>query len=75
MAQQPDWDVTSTVLLDELDRIQGLVDDLLLLARGDERAYAADSFSIADVVRDVAARTRRVPVEVSDRRGRRPGHR
>ena len=65
MARQPDWDVTSAVLLDELDRMQGLVDDLLLLARGDERAYARESFSIADVVRDVAARSRRVPVEVT----------
>ena len=27
------------MLLDELDRMQGLVDDLLLLARGDERAF------------------------------------
>ena len=60
-----DWDATSGVLLDELDRMQGLVDDLLLLARGDERAFARTSFSIADVVRDVAARTRRVPVEVT----------
>lgn len=65
MARQPDWELTSTVLLEELDRIQGLVDDLLLLARGDERAYARASFSIADVVRDVAARKRRVPVEAT----------
>jgi signal transduction histidine kinase len=60
-----DWDTTSGVLLDELDRMQGLVDDLLLLARGDERAFSRTAFSVADVVRDVAARTRRVPVEVT----------
>ena len=60
-----DWDATSSVLLGELDRMQGLVDDLLLLARGDERAFARTSFSIADVARDVAARTRRVPVDVT----------
>ena len=33
------------MLLGELDRMQGLVDDLLLLARGDERAFARTSFS------------------------------
>ncbi|MET0458138.1 MAG: ATP-binding protein [Ilumatobacteraceae bacterium] len=60
-----DWDATSAVLLDELDRMQGLVDDLLLLARGDERAFSHTAFSVADVARDVAARTRRVPVDVT----------
>jgi signal transduction histidine kinase len=60
-----DWRDTSDVLLAELDRLQGLVDDLLLLARGDERALATTSFSIADVARDVGARARRVPVDVT----------
>jgi signal transduction histidine kinase len=60
-----DWESTSDVLLTELDRLQGLVDDLVLLARGDERAFARASFSIADVVRDVGSRARRVPVEVT----------
>jgi signal transduction histidine kinase len=60
-----DWAGTSDVLLAELDRLQGLVDDLLLLARGDERALATAPFSIADVTRDIGARTRRVPVEVA----------
>jgi len=32
-----DWSATGDVLLDELSRLQSLVDDLLLLARGDER--------------------------------------
>ena len=53
------------MLLAELDRLQGLVDDLLLLARGDERALATTSFSIADVARDIGARARRVPVDVT----------
>ncbi len=65
MAERPDWQLSSTVLLDELDRLQGLVDDLLLLARGDERAFTSASFSLADVVHEVAARTRRVPVEAA----------
>jgi signal transduction histidine kinase len=64
-APTTDWDATGAVLLGELDRLQGLVDDLLLLARGDERALAPAPFSIADVARDVGARSRRVPVEVS----------
>ena len=33
----PDWQGTATVLPLELDRLQGLVDDLLLLARADEQ--------------------------------------
>jgi signal transduction histidine kinase len=64
-AADPDWDVTGHVLRAELDRLQGLIDDLLLLARGDERAFARTPFSIADAVRDVGARTRRVPVDVT----------
>jgi signal transduction histidine kinase len=59
-----DWDATSGLVIEELDRLQRLVDDLLLLARGDERPYASTPFSIADVVRDVGARARRVPVDV-----------
>jgi signal transduction histidine kinase len=61
----PDWALTGEVLTDELGRLQGLVDDLLLLARGDEQALARNPFSIADTVRDVGSRTRRVPVDVS----------
>jgi signal transduction histidine kinase len=62
---RPDWAVTGDVLAAELERLQGLVDDLLLLARGDEQALARTPFSIADTVRDVGSRARRVPVEVS----------
>jgi signal transduction histidine kinase len=62
---RPDWDVTGDVLVDELERLQGLVDDLLLLARGDEQALARSPFSIADTVRDIGSRARRVPVDVS----------
>ena len=57
--------MTGDVLVDELERLQGLVDDLLLLARGDEQAFARAPFSIADTVRDIGSRTRRVPVDVS----------
>jgi signal transduction histidine kinase len=63
-APEPDWQATGDVLLDELGRLSGLVDDLLLLARGDERAAARDHVVLADVVHDVAARRRRIPVEV-----------
>ena len=59
-----DWDDTSAVLLGELDRLQGLIDDLLLLARGDERGFECTPFSMVDVARDVAARSWPVPVEV-----------
>jgi signal transduction histidine kinase len=59
-----DWDETNAVLLGELDRLQGMIDDLLLLARGDERAFARDPVNVTDLVHDVAARRRRVPVAV-----------
>jgi signal transduction histidine kinase len=59
-----DWAATSATLRAELDRLQDLVDDLLLLARGDERAFARQRVAMADVVRDVAARRRPVPVVV-----------
>ena len=59
-----DWDETSQILLGELDRLNDLVGDLLLLARGDERAVSRDPVAIADIARDVAARRRRVPVAV-----------
>jgi signal transduction histidine kinase len=59
-----DWSATSDILLDELGRLQALVDDLLLLARGDERALAGDDVDLGDVVANSAARRRRVPVEL-----------
>lgn len=60
-----DWSETSSVLIDELDRLQFLVDDLLLLARGDERAFAMSDIDVVDLVHDVAARRRRPDVAVS----------
>jgi signal transduction histidine kinase len=63
-----DWEQTRSVLLGELARLQGMIDDLLLLARGDERAFAHDEVDVTDLVHEVAARRRRVPlvVEVTD---------
>ena len=61
-----DWTATGGVLLGELDRLQYLVDDLLLLARGDEKALARDDVDLVEVVNEVAARRRRVAVEVRD---------
>ena len=60
-----DWPATGGVLLGELDRLQGLVDDLLLLARGDERAFGRDEVDVSDVVVEVSERRRRVPVGVA----------
>ena len=64
----PDWQGTATVLTLELDRLQGLVDDLLLLARADEQraraGRAGGDVSLVDVVHDAASRPRRVPVDV-----------
>jgi signal transduction histidine kinase len=60
-----DWTETSEVLLAELDRLQALVDDLLLLARGHELDLRRADVEVLDVVHEVVARRRRVPVEVS----------
>ncbi len=64
---EPDWEATAEVLQVELDRLQGLVDDLLLLARSDEQGAVdrtSDPVSLVDLVHDVSARPRRVAVEV-----------
>ena len=60
-----DWTETSGVLIGELDRLQFLVDDLLLLARGDERGFTVRDVDVVDLVHDVAARRRRPDVIVS----------
>ncbi len=64
----PDWQASASVLALELDRLQGLVDDLLLLARADEQrarsGRAGSDVSLVDVVHDAASRPRRVPVDV-----------
>jgi signal transduction histidine kinase len=59
-----DWDTTGTVLLGELDRLQGMVDDLLLLARGDERSFVREPVDVDAVVLEIVSRRRPVPVEV-----------
>jgi signal transduction histidine kinase len=59
-----DWDATGGVLLGELDRLQGMVDDLLLLARGDERSFAREPVDVDAVVLEVVSRRRPVPVDV-----------
>jgi signal transduction histidine kinase len=56
-----DWQQVSGGVLAEVDRLQALVDDLLLLERG--RADAP--LVVDDIVRDVTARRRRVPVTTS----------
>jgi signal transduction histidine kinase len=58
------WDATGSVLLGELDRLQGMIDDLLLLARGDERAFARDEVEVNDIVHEVASRRRPVTIQV-----------
>lgn len=60
-----DWQTVSGGLLDEVDRLQGLVDDLLLLARTGERGLSPTAVDVVDVVGEVAARRRRVPVTVA----------
>lgn len=58
-----------TVVLDrirgETRRLSRLVDDLLLLNRLGEPAVALRPVSLADIVRDVGSRRRRVPVEIT----------
>ena len=59
-----DWRSVSDGLLGEVDRLQGLVDDLLLLARTSERGLHPEPVDVLDVVREVASRRRQVPVAV-----------
>lgn len=62
-----DWPATAEILLGELDRLQVLVDDLLLLARGDEMSFARADVDLDAVVDEVTSRRRRVPVDGPDR--------
>jgi signal transduction histidine kinase len=57
-----DWETICTNLLGEVDRMQDLVDDLLLLARTAERGLETSEVDVVDIVRDVASRRRRVDV-------------
>lgn len=64
------WSSTSGVLLGELDRLAAMVDDLLVLARGDERAAGtggsrpAEVVDVVDLVHDAGARRHRADVSV-----------
>ena len=62
----PEWTTVSANVLVEVERLQQLVDDLLLLARINERGVHSAPFSLLDLVRDTAGRKRRVPVEVGE---------
>jgi signal transduction histidine kinase len=57
-----DWQAVSAGMLDEVERLQGLVDDLLLLARAGERGMDRSSVDLVDAVAQVASRRRDVPV-------------
>ncbi len=57
-----DWDAVSTGLLGEVDRLQSLVDDLLLMAQMAERPRSIEDVALDRVVHDAASRRRRVPV-------------
>jgi signal transduction histidine kinase len=59
-----DWDDTSDVVVGELDRLALLVDDLLLLARGQERALSRQRVELVDLVHDVATRRRRADIDI-----------
>jgi signal transduction histidine kinase len=60
-----DWDAVSAAVLGEEARLEGLVSDLLTLARDDEpEPRPTTVVDVASVVRAEAARPRRVPVEV-----------
>jgi signal transduction histidine kinase len=60
------WSGVSGRVLGETERLQQLVDDLLLLSRLDERLPTSTVVAVDDLVRDVAGRRRRVAVEVHD---------
>lgn len=59
-----DWDETGGVLLGELDRLALLVDDLLLLARGQERELARSRVELVDLAHDAGSRRRRPDIAV-----------
>lgn len=59
-----DWQAVSVGMLGEVERLQGLVDDLLLLARANERGMQREDVDVVDVVAQVASRRRVVPVTV-----------
>lgn len=59
------WSETVDGALADLERLSGLVDDLLLLARLDERpAHTRSDVDLAELVQQVAATPRRLPVDL-----------
>lgn len=62
-----DWETTSREVIGELDRLDRLVADLLLLARGDENEFRLSfgDVDLDDVVRAEAARLRQLGVRVT----------
>jgi signal transduction histidine kinase len=61
---ETDWQAVSVGMLGEVERLQGLVDDLLLLARANERGMRREAVDVVDIVAQVASRRRAVPVGV-----------
>jgi signal transduction histidine kinase len=64
--ERADWAAVGSAVLAEEERLERLLDDLLTLAAADEAAGAArradERVEVRDLVADVAARPRRVPV-------------
>jgi signal transduction histidine kinase len=67
--EQTDWPAVAASVETEVERLGGLVDDLVLIARMSERRPATEAFAIADAVRDVGARRRSVPVRLEGSSG------
>ncbi len=64
---ETDWEETARVVLAEQDRLGGLVDDLLMLARLDEgRSAIAAEVDLDDIVLAEAARFQAAPIDVSE---------
>jgi signal transduction histidine kinase len=67
-----DWQAVGTAVLAEEARLERLLDDLLVLAAADEESgsgTAEERVDVHDLVADVAARPRRVPVRWSTNDG------
>jgi two-component system, OmpR family, sensor kinase len=64
--ERADWEAVGSAVLAEEERLERLLDDLLTLAAADEDSGAArradERVDVRDLVADVAARPRRVPV-------------
>jgi two-component system, OmpR family, sensor kinase len=77
--EQADWAAVGSAVLAEEERLERLLDDLLTLAAADEDTGAGgrldERVDVRDLVADVVARPRRVPVrwEGTDGEGNAPG--